>query len=109
MATPVFAGYLIKEIDQARCPEEYNLSGGEESNSYTVYVLLESFKTKETDIWDLPTNADSELRQSWSEFFKEHVRIERLKSTRIFHSRMSSILIVKMMECLQSTGPRFKR
>ena len=74
MATPVFAGYLIKEIDQTRCPKEYNLSEGEEGNSYTVYVLLESFKTKETDIWVLPTNADLELRQFWSEFFKEHVR-----------------------------------
>ena len=78
MATPVFAGYLIKGIDEARCPQEYNLRDGEEGNSYTVYVLLESFKTKETDPFDVPPDSDSELRQFWGESLKEnaHSQIE---------------------------------
>ena len=71
MGTPVFAGYLIKGIDGTRCPKEYNLSEGEENNSYTVYILLEPFKTKESDIWNLPPDIDSELRTFWGEILKE--------------------------------------
>ena len=74
MATPVFAGYLIKRIDEARCPTEYNLSEGEEGNSYTVYLRLKPFKTKETGPFDVPPDSDSELRQFWGKSLKEHVR-----------------------------------
>ena len=73
MATPVFAGYLIKGIDEARCPQEYNLSEGEEGNSYTIYLRLESFKT-EGHTFDVPTNADSELRKFWGESLKGNAR-----------------------------------
>ena len=74
MATPVFAGYLIKRIDEVRCPNGYNLSEGEEGNSYTVYVLLEPLKTQETGPFDVPPDSDSELRQFWSESLKENAR-----------------------------------
>ena len=66
---PVFAGYLIKGIDETRCPQEYKLNAEEEGNSYTVYLRLESFET--TDIFDLPPNIDSDLRKFWDESFKE--------------------------------------
>ena len=74
MATPVFAGYLIKGIDEARCPKAYNLSEGEDGNSYTVYVLLEPFKTEEGSVYDLPPNIDSELQQFWGESLKDNAR-----------------------------------
>ena len=66
----VFAGNVIKGIDEMRCPKEYNAEKGE-GNSYTVYVLVESFKME--DGFDVPTNADAELRQLWGESFKDHV------------------------------------
>ena len=72
MGKPVFAGYLIKGIDETRCPKEYKLREGEEGNSYTVYVHLEPFKTKESDIWGLSPDVDSELRKFWGEFFNKH-------------------------------------
>ena len=74
MATPVFAGYLIKGIDVTRCPKEYKLGEGEPGNAYTVYLRLTSFRTKETDPFDVPPECDSELRQFWAESLKKHVR-----------------------------------
>ena len=74
MATPAFAGYLIKRIDETRCPQEYNLSEGEEGNFYTVYVLLEPFKTEEAGVYNLPPNIDSELRKFWGESLKGNAR-----------------------------------
>ena len=73
MATPVFAGYLIKGIDETRCPKEYKLGAGEPGNAYTVYLRLTSFRTKETDPFDVPPECDSELRQFWAESLKKHV------------------------------------
>ncbi len=72
MATSVFAGYLIKGIDETRCPKEYKLSKGEEGNSYTVYLRLEPIETN-SDVYDVPPGIDSELRTFWGELLKERV------------------------------------
>lgn len=69
MATAVFAGYLIKGIDETRCPKEYTSNG-----HYTVYLRLEPFETKETDPFDVPPECEPELRQFWGKVFEEHVR-----------------------------------
>ena len=64
----VFRGYLIKGIDGTRVPEDYDFIGGDDSRSYTVYILLEPIREEEHD-WNVPPNIDSELQKFWGDYF----------------------------------------
>ena len=73
MAT-IFQGFRIKGIDEKRVPDPKDAgtyrvgSDGINFQHYTVYLILEPIKDSDED---QAPNIDSDIREIWSEFFRE--------------------------------------